>query len=285
MLIAAALMTAAAALHAVDSVIVRHLTADMHPFVIVFFRGLFGLLAVSPWILRCPARLKSNYRILHLLRAALKIFSLVALTVAIGRAPLADVTAIAFATPIYVTVGAWILLGERLLLQRVLAVMLGFSGVVLILSPAFQSVSPALWWAVLGAALAAVIQLMLKAMSRRDSVDTLVSWNLILTAPLALGPAIWFWTTPSMEQMILLTFQGAAGALNMSMVTRSMSLAPATYVAPFDFLRLPFVSILAFAFFGEVVGLNTWIGAAIVFVATLLLISPPTFWKTCGSGK
>jgi drug/metabolite transporter (DMT)-like permease len=115
---------------------------------------------------------------------------------------------------------------------------------------------------------------MLKSMSGRDSTDALVGWNLILTVPLAALPALWFWTTPTWPQLGLLAIQGALGALNMTAITRSLALAPASFVAPFEFLRLPFVAILAFAFFGEVAGLGTWVGATIIFGSTLLLIGP-----------
>ena len=270
--IAAGLMILVGAMNAIDSIIVRTLTTDLHPFVIGFFRALFGLLVVLPWIVRSPSRLRTRYRLSHLVRAALKLLSLVTFFAAIAAAPLADVTAIAFAAPIFVTVGAWTLLGEAPKLSRVLAVIAGFAGIMIILQPGKGGIAPGLLFAVLGALLMAVIQLMLKAMSGRDSTDALVGWNLILTVPLAVLPALWFWTTPTLPQLGLLAVQGALGALNMTAITRSLALAPASFVASFDFLRLPFVAILAFTFFGEVAGLGTWVGAAIIFGSTLLLI-------------
>jgi len=272
--VAAGLMILVGAINSIDSIIVRTLTTDLHPFVIGFFRALFGLLVVLPWIVRSPSRLRTRYRLSHLVRAALKLLSLVAFFAAIAAAPLADVTAIAFAAPIFVTIGAWVFLGEAPMVRRVLAVIAGFAGIMIILQPASGEMAPGLLFAVLGALLMAVIQLMLKSMSGRDSTDALVGWNLILTVPLAALPALWFWTTPTWPQLGLLAIQGALGALNMTAITRSLALAPASFVAPFDFLRLPFVAILAFAFFGEVAGLGTWVGATIVFGSTLLLIGP-----------
>ena len=70
----------------------------MHPFVIAFFRALFGLLAILPAIAMRPRVLRSNCGIAHIVRAALKLGSLIAFIFAIAAAPLADVTAIAFAT-------------------------------------------------------------------------------------------------------------------------------------------------------------------------------------------
>jgi drug/metabolite transporter (DMT)-like permease len=274
-LIGVVLMLGVAFINAADAVIVRLLAREVHPFVIGLTRTTFGLMAMLPWILKRPAMLKTEYRLMHVLRAALKLGSLVAVFAALGAAPLADVTSIGFAAPLFVTLGAWALLGESLRPVRMLAAGLGFIGVIVVLRPDWTQgmalVSPALALALLGALLTAVIQLMLKVMARRDSTDTLVAWNLIVSVPLALLPALYFWTTPTPAQWGLLALQGALGALNQTAVTRAFQLADASLVAPIDFLRLPLVALLAFSFFGEMAGISTWIGAAFIFVSTLLM--------------
>lgn len=272
-LIGVGLMVLVAVAGALDAVIVRLLAREIHPFVIGFTRSLFGLLVVLPWIVTNRSILRSSYRFMHVLRAALKLGSLVAFFAAFALAPLADVTAIAFAAPIFVTLGAWVFLKEQVRGFRVAAAALGFIGVLIVLRPGQGGVSLALGYALLGAGLTAVIQLMLKAMSARDGTETLVAWNLILTVPLAVVPAIWFWTTPTPAQWALLALQGALGAFNMAAVTKAFSLAEASLIAPIDFLRLPLVAGMALIFFGEVVGMNTWIGATVIFVATLMMAS------------
>lgn len=269
--LATALMIGAAGLSAADTIMVRLLTQDLHPFLIVFFRSVFGLLFISPWILRKSSVLKSNYAWLHLLRAALKILSLVAFFLAIAEAALADVTAIAFTTPVFVTLGAWAILKEQPGLRRVIAVIFGFVGVLVIIRPGSGPVSPALFYAVGGAMIAAVIHLMLKRMSARDSTETLIAWNLIVTVPLAAIPVYWFWTTPSWQQLALLALQGGVGALNMAMITRAMALADVSHIAPIDFLRLPAVALLAYLLFGEAVTASTLLGGGVIFVSTLLM--------------
>ncbi|MEZ5935730.1 MAG: DMT family transporter [Alphaproteobacteria bacterium] len=271
-LLGVGLMLLVALFNAVDAVIVRLLASGVHPFVIGFARALFGLLVVLPWIAARPGMLRSNFRLLHALRAALKLFSLVAFFAAFATAPLADVTAIAFAAPIFVTIGAWVFLGESPRALRVLAVLMGFVGVLLVVRPGQQEgIAPGLMFALLGAALAAIILLLLKPMATKDRTETLVAWNLILTVPIAALPAIWFWTPPTPEQWGLLALQGALGALNMALVTRAFSLAEASLLAPFDFLRLPIVAALGFTLFGEIVPFMTWLGGAAIFGASLLM--------------
>ena len=268
---ATALVLGVVALSAVDTVIVRILAPDLHPFVIVFFRSLFGLLWIAPWILRNRQCLSSHYAVMHVVRAGLKMLSLAAFFTAIALATLADVTAIAFTTPMFVTLGAWVFLNETPVLRRVLAVLLSFIGVFIILQPGQGEWATPLLFALAGAVLAAIIQLMLKSMSARDSSDTLVAWNLIATVPMAALPLYWFWSTPTAGQLLLLSLQGAIGVCNMTLMTRAMALAEASYLAPFDFLRLPVIALLGYLFFSEFPTSATVIGAAVIFLSSLLL--------------
>jgi len=271
-LLGVALMLLVAVFNALDAVIVRLLSPEVHPFIIGFTRALFGLLLVLPWIMSRPGMLRSKYRFLHILRAACKLASLVAFFAAYASAPLADVTAIAFTAPIFVTLGAWLFLGESPRLLRVLAILAGFIGVLLVLRPGQQAgISPGLSLALLGAVLTAVIQLLLKPMSAHDSTETLVAWNLIATLPIAAIPALWVWATPTPGQWVLLALQGALGALNMGLITRAFALAEASLLVPIDFLRLPIVAALAFVLFGQTVALETWLGGLVIFGATLLM--------------
>ena len=120
-LLGVTLMLLVALMSAADAVIVRLLAGQIHPFVIGFTRVSFGLLAMLPWILRRPGMLRTRRIGVHVLRAALKLGSLVALFAALAGAPLASVTAIGFAAPLFVSVGAWFLLSEQPQPLRILA--------------------------------------------------------------------------------------------------------------------------------------------------------------------
>lgn len=271
-LIGVAMMVCVALLSATDAVLVRFLAGGVHPFVMGFTRALFGLLVFLPYILTRPHVLRSHYRFLHVLRAALKLTSLICFFFAFALSPLADVTAIMFAAPIFVTVGAWVFLAEAPRVIRVVAVIVGFVGVLLVLRPGQGGgVTPGLAFALAGALLTAVIQLLLKPMSGRDPTETLVAWNLIATVPIAAVPAVLVWTTPTPAEWGLLALQGALGALNMGLVTRAFSLAEASLLVPIDFLRLPLVAAAGWLFFAQAVPLTTWIGGSVIFAATLLM--------------
>ena len=271
-LLGVVLMLIVSALLAIDSVLVRLLSDSVHPFVMGFTRAVFGLLAVTPWLLTKRDILHSEYRFLHFVRAALKLGALVSFFYAFALASLADVTAIAFTSPIFVTLGAWLFLSEKLVTLRIVAVTIGFAGVIFVLRPGQASGIPVgLLFALAGAFLTAAIQLILKPMTAKDSSETLVSWNLILLVPIAAIPAFFVWVTPSPSEWAILAFQGVLGALSMTLATKAFSLADASLITPFDFLRLPFVAILGFLFFSETVPVTTWIGGGVIFLATLLM--------------
>lgn len=253
-----------------DAVIVRMLAGGVHPLIIGFFRALFGLLFVLPFLLRRVDMLASPYRALHLLRATLKFASLVALFIAFAHAPLADATAINFTMPIFLTLGAWLFLKETVAPSVVMGVVAGFVGVLIIIRPGAGAFDPWLLFALGGAVLTAVSQLILRLMTLRDTTERLVAWNLLSMVPLGLVAALPVWVTPTPWQLALLALQGGLGALNMALITRAFGMADASFLAPLDFLRLPVVAVMAFLFFGEVSPATTWAGAATIFAATLL---------------
>lgn len=268
-LLAAALMVVAAFLNSLDAVIVRTLAGEVHPLMIGFFRSFFGLVVVLPWVFARVDLKASPYRFQHVLRAGLKLASLVALFVAFAHAPLADATAINFTMPVFLVLGAWLLLGERIGLSSIVGVIAGFAGIVIIIRPGASAFDPWLLFALAGAILTAASQLMLRRMAVHDTTQRLVAWNLIATVPLGVLAMLPVWVTPTGGQIALLALQGGLGALNMTLITRAFGLASASFLAPFDFLRLPVVAFFAFLLFGEVAPVETWIGAAVICAAAL----------------
>lgn len=270
-ILAVGLAVIGACLSAVDAAIVRALDGGVHPFVIGFFRAFFGALAVVPVVLVRPAVLKSSYTLRqHGLRAGLKLVTLIAFFAAFARGPLTDVTAIAFTSPVFVVLGAALMLGERLGGMKIAAVALGFAGALVIVGPAGTGLTWAIGFALLGATMQAVIQLMLKSMSSGDSTATLVVLNLFLTVPMAALVAAPVWSTPGLHEMGLLALQGVLGAACMALMTHAFSLADASIVAPVDFLRLPLIALMGWLLFAETARATTWIGGGMICTAALI---------------
>ena len=258
-------------LGALDGIIVRILSSDIHPFLIVFYRSIFGLIIIIPIFLKERDVFISSYRYLHLFRAFLKILALTSFFLAFKSVALSDVVSISFITPRLIILGSIMFLKETPTKKHIIFSFIGFIGILIILKPGFSSIPDALYWALIGAILSACIQLILKKMSNKDKPNTLTVWNLLCTVPLAFIPALFFWTTLSLEMFILLTIQGLIGVLNMLFITKAMSMVDISYLAPYDFLRLPIISILAFMMFDEIPSASTLLGALIIFLSGFLI--------------
>jgi len=269
-LITVSMMVCVAFLNALDAVIVRLLAGEVHAFIIGFFRAMFGLLVMLPWIIGRVDLRASPYRWLHVLRAALKLGSLIALFIAYQRASLPDATAIFFSLPLFVMLGAWLFLDEHIGGAQVAALLVALVGMVIVVRPGGDGFDPALLFALIAAALTASIQLMLKRMARYDTSDRLVAWNLVAMTGLGVVLAAFVWKTPTVLQLTLLLAQGALGAANQTLVTKALQLSDASFVGPLDFLRLPAVALLAWILFGEVAGAATWTGAALICISVVV---------------
>lgn len=270
-MLGAGLAALGACLSAVDAAIVRGLEGGVHPFVIAFFRAAFGALAVLPLVALRPSVLKTGYTLRqHGLRAGLKLMALIAFFAAFAIGPLTDVTAIAFTSPIFVVLGAAASLGERLGVARVFAISLGFAGALVILNPSGSGLSWAMGFALAGAVMQSVIQLMLKSMSSGDGTATLVVWNLLLTVPMAGVLAATVWAMPTLPQLGLLAVQGILGAACMALMTHAFSLADASVVAPVDFLRLPLIALMGWLVFAETARVSTWVGGGLICAGALI---------------
>jgi drug/metabolite transporter (DMT)-like permease len=269
---ASLLMVVVAACNATDTAIIRVVTQELHPLEIGFFRNLFSLLLILPWLYRAgPGVLRTSRLGVHVARAIIKLAAIVMLFYAITIMPLADVTAIAFTTPLFVAIGAVLFLGETMRVRRWGAILVGFLGVLVVLRPGTAVFDPRMLAAVASAIGLGAIALLLKFLAGREPPATIVGLNLIITVPLALLLTLPVWITPGLDLLGLMVLQGGLGALAQFSATRAMALADASFLMPIEFVRLPLVVILAYVAFGELADLWTWAGAALIFVATFYL--------------
>ncbi len=258
-------MTAAAFCFSIMNIAIRIVSAELDPLEIAFFRNLFALLFMLPWLAHAGLAGLATRRLgTHLWRAAMGMLAMVCWFYSIALLPLAEAVALNFTVPLFATAGAALFLGEIVRARRWSATLIGFLGVLVILRPGFAELSPAMALPVLAAVFMALATLIVKSLSRSDSPAAIVLYmNLILT-PLSLVPALFVWRWPSWSALALLVLIGLLAALAHIALTRAYTKADASAVMPFDYARLPFVAALAFLVFGQVPDLWTWVGAAII---------------------
>jgi drug/metabolite transporter (DMT)-like permease len=268
----ALLMVLGAACVATQNGLIRMASSEVHTFEVVFFRNLFGLLAMLPLIARFGPgmlRAKTPWRLLSM--SAIHLLSMICYFLAIAYLPLAEVIALSFSKPLFVTLGAALLLGEIVRARRWSAVLFGFLGVLIVLRPGAEAISPYAGVVLLGTTMGAAVSLMIKRLTRIDSAPTIVWHQALFATALALPLCLVHWRTPSLQGWLLLAAIGALGTLAWLSATRALALIDASAAAPFEFLRLPFAALLAFWWFAEAPSVWTWIGGGVIFASTFYI--------------
>lgn len=183
-------MTAASIAFAAMIILIRHLSAVFDPLQVVFFRNVFGLIAMLPWLAgHGLGALRTRRLGLHALRASIGIVSMICWFTALSLMPLAQATALSFTAPIFASVLAVIFLGEVMRLRRWSATAIGLLGALVIVRPGYSSVEPAALLALASAVLGALSPIFVKVMARTESTGAIVTYMVLLPADRTRGDA------------------------------------------------------------------------------------------------
>jgi drug/metabolite transporter (DMT)-like permease len=257
-----------AAFHSLVPLAVRLLSDSMPAIEIVFLRNLIGLAALSCYFAwRGFAKLKTRRIAIHAQRSVLNFVGMWLWFAALGVMPLGQAVALHFTVPLMVVVLAVIFLRERPGALRWTATFVGFGGVLVILRPGMIEIAPAALL-VLGSALSyAGVSIYTRVLRTEDAAVTTFYYQMFVTM-FAIGPALWVWTAPGWDDVPALILIAVAGTVAPFCLIQAYRHAEASFLAPIDFLRLPFTAFVAFVAFGEVSDVWTWVGAAVVFAST-----------------
>jgi drug/metabolite transporter (DMT)-like permease len=248
---------------------VRYVSADMHAFEIAFFRNLFGLFAILPLAIRGGlGSFKSRQPGLQLLRSAFGLAAMLAWFYGLSVVPIAQATALSFTSVIFGSIGAALLLGERMGLRRWSAVLAGFVGALVILRPGVGDFDRGALIVVLSSVCWAGAMLTVKRLSATDSIVCIVTWNSVLLTVFSLPAALSVWVTPNTEQLLWLGLIGVLATLGHLAMTGAFKVSAATVVFPVDYTRLLWASVIGYLAFGEVPDAWTWIGGSLIFAST-----------------
>ena len=245
--------------------VVRHLSADMHTFQIAFFSSLFGLFAMLPWGLRYGLRpLRTDKFWLHVVRGVLSVIGIWAVYYALSVTPIATVTALNFMMPILTTLLAVFLLKERVGVAKWAGILFGFAGVFVILRPGIVAVDVGSLLVLVASLLFAVVILVMKVLTRTDSIITITLYGVLLRAPVALVPALFVWQWPEGHQLLWLAAMGVVGTLSNLAFTQALKEVETNVISPMFFLQLIWAAGIGYIFFAEIPGLFTWLGGAMI---------------------
>ena len=246
--------------------------AGLAPFQIVFFRVLFGFLAILPFALIAgPSVLRTKRHVRHMLRSAVGVSAMTLLFVAFSQLNMTETVALNFTVPFFVTLGAVLFLGETIRLRRIAATVVGFLGVLVVAQPWSQ----ALVWAQLLPLLAAVLMatafLVVKDLTKTESTIRMVTFQGFWMSIYTVIPMMLVWQNPDPQVWLMLIGAGVIATAGQWALTLAARQGEASAVMPFDYLRLPFVALLELTVLGVVPELASLIGGGIIAVAAIYM--------------
>ncbi len=245
----------------------------LDPYVMAFLRYLFGALFLLPIIMRIGVHrsFHTNRVGTHVWRGVLHTGGMMLWFIGLPLTSLADITALGFTGPIFVTIGAALFLGENVRLRRWIAVLVGFAGAMIIIRPGFGEIGYGALCILLSTPLFSASNLMAKALARTDSANTIVIWQNLVIIVCAAPVAIWFWQTPTWTDVLWFLAAGLCGTLGHLSLQRGYQLADITLLQPIGFLSLLWNALLGYFLFFQQPDLWTFVGAAVIFASAMYI--------------
>ena len=213
----------------------------------------------------------------HAWRSLSGTLSMFCLFAALTMIPLAEVTAIAFTSPMFVTVFAMIFLGERIHIFRWSALGIGLVGVLIMVVPHLNlggANSTGVLICLVAALFAALAMIFLRSMSGGEHAITITFYFMLTSTLCALLTLPWGWIAPSREQWLVLMLTGIFGVAGQLLLTLSYRYAEASTIAPLDYTNLIMSVLLGYFIFSEIPDWSIWVGAPLVIAAGLTI-----FWR------
>jgi drug/metabolite transporter (DMT)-like permease len=251
----------------------KYLTAEMSVPMITFFRCVFGVLFIIPWVARVGlSGLATKRPVLLVARGINTLLGLYCVFFAVSLIPLADVVAIQYSKPIFASLAAVLILREVMYGARWHALIIGFVGMLMIIRPGFAEWNVGVLLALGAMAAGAFTTISVKLMTRTEPPDRIVAYTLLVMTLGSTIPAILYWQTPNLEQLLWLVLLGGLATGFQRSVARAYAAADATVVLPFEFVRLLIAIAFGFFIFGEALDGWTWAGGTVIFVASFYVV-------------
>ena len=252
----------------------RELATNLNTFEIMLFRSIIGFLIVLAigYFAKTLAEIKRDRLGLHLFRNLAHFSGQNLWFLAVASIPFSQLFALEFSTPVWVALLAPLFLGEVLTKQRVLAVILGFAGVLIVARPDINQFDFAIVAAVACAICFAGSMMATKSLTSDQSITCILFWLTLMQLAMGLVATVFTDTItfPEGINIFWIVIVGIGGLTAHFCITNALALAPAIVVIPLDFMRLPLISVIGFLAYGEAFELPILVGAGVIFIAILL---------------
>ena len=249
----------------------------------VFFRSAFAIPVLFTWLLmqgELSGAVSVKSKRPHVWRGFVGTAAMGLNFTAAGFLPLPEITAIGFTTPLLIVVFASIMLGERVGVYRISAVLVGLIGVLIIVEPrltlgemdaAQDAMMLGVILAITAAACAALAQIQIRKMVQVERTSAIIFYFCITASVFSLS-TVGTWVWPSPPQFLILILIGILGGVGQIMLTTAYRYAPASVIAPFDYTAMIFALGIGYFAFSELPSAQMILGAGIVIAAGVFVI-------------
>lgn len=262
--------------------LIKATSTEVPPGEAVFFRSFFAIPVILVWLtLRGELRngLITQEPMRHVWRGILGTTAMGLTFAGLGMLPLPEVTAIGYAAPIFTVILAALMLGERIRLVRITAVLLGLVGVIIMLWPRLGSGVSLQDSATFGAVLIlvatlarALVQIHVRKMVQTEHTAAIVFYFSATASVLSLISLPFGWVVPSLNTLLLLGLAGVLGGMAQILVTSAYRFGAASMLAPVDYVSMLFAILIGFVWFHELPTTVMLVGASLVIAGNILVI-------------
>ena len=247
---------------------------DLHVVQVAFMRYFMSLVLVLPVLARLGvARFWGLNLRLHGLRGAAHGLAVVGWFYALTQMPIAEVSAIGFTGPVFITIGAALCLGERVGVHRWGAVAVGLVGALIIIQPGVVPLNAGVLAMAAAVPLFAASDLFVKALVRTESPTVIIAvLNVILTVGMA-PFAWWFWQPTDWRDWVLAGGMAVFATFSHICMGKAFAAADVSAVQPARFLQLPWLALLGYLAFAEFPSLAAWTGAAVIIASVSYIMN------------
>ncbi len=269
----ALLVVLASAMFAVMGAGIKAVSPALPVEMIVFFRNLFGLTCLTPWLLHAGVVGFATQRFpSHVVRTVSGLAAMYCFFYALGQLQLGEAVLLNFSAPLFIPLFASLWLREPVSRSLVWALGVGLAGITLILKPTAGIVNWVALVGLLSGLLVAVATVSVRELSRTEPPERIVFYFAALGTLLSGVPVPLAWVTPDPAQWVTLIAIGVFATGGQVFLTRGITLVPAAQVGPFSYSSVVFAAAIGWGIWGERLDLMTVIGGALVCIGGALVL-------------
>ena len=252
--------------------VLRIVQSDINVYTTSFFRFFFSLIILIPYIFYTKFYfIKTNNIKKHLVRSSLNLPAMYLTFGALTMIPLEKINAIHFLNPLFVSIFAVIFFKEKIYIYRVVSLILGFVGIIVVIRPGLIPLEIGSFMVLGSTVLWALCIIITKDITKEESAINILIFQCIFMSLFTFIIAYFNWELPSSDQLMLLFLSALFGNVFHLMINHSFKIADLTLTAPFRYSVLIWGSLFGFLFFNEIPDFFTWIGGTIIFLSILIL--------------